>query len=506
MSNLSELLPTGGGQNAVDFVATGTLASGQTVALKTDGTVEAISLTTVSDAMGSQTQFTAANNYMSATAMCYDTVNDRVIIAYRDESNGSYATVVAGTVSGQNISFGSPNVFSSAGTYSIQAVYDIVAAKILCVFAQNSSVLYGVALTLSNAGSWAQGSTTSKSAGGTVDYIQAAYDVTAQKTLAVFKETYVGLKGAIVSISGTTVTISNYTAVGGFNQNSEPQAITYDDSTASPACIIVADTDSGGNQLKVFAGYIVGQSTPIFGGPTQVATSGVSRQFEMAVAYDSVQKKSVIIYRHEDGGVSDTYAVVATIEYNSLVMTLGTAVAASTLKCNNMKAIYDTYAKRTVLCFNVNQSSSIQGGATRTITVSGTTPTWSTTNVYYDTGNGGVSSAIHTAVTYDPDTLKVIPAWSSGANGSKGYGAVYQVGWSATNNTSFIGITSKAISSGATGAINTFGGINTAQSSLAIASDYYVQSNGTLSTASASPAVKVGQALSATTINMKDLT
>ena len=47
MSNLSELLPTGGGQNSVDFVATGTLASGQTVALKTDGTVEAVATTSV---------------------------------------------------------------------------------------------------------------------------------------------------------------------------------------------------------------------------------------------------------------------------------------------------------------------------------------------------------------------------------------------------------------------------------------------------------------------------
>jgi hypothetical protein len=42
MSNLSELLPTGGGQNAVDFVASGTLSSGQTVALKANGTVEAV--------------------------------------------------------------------------------------------------------------------------------------------------------------------------------------------------------------------------------------------------------------------------------------------------------------------------------------------------------------------------------------------------------------------------------------------------------------------------------
>jgi hypothetical protein len=42
MSNLSELLPTGGGQNSVDFVASGTLSSGQTVILNADGTVEAV--------------------------------------------------------------------------------------------------------------------------------------------------------------------------------------------------------------------------------------------------------------------------------------------------------------------------------------------------------------------------------------------------------------------------------------------------------------------------------
>jgi hypothetical protein len=40
----------------------------------------------------------------------------------------------------------------------------------------------------------------------------------------------------------------------------------------------------------------------------------------------------------------------------------------------------------------------------------------------------------------------------------------------------------------------------------AIGSDYYVQSDGTISTTSTSPAVKIGQAITATTINMMDLT
>jgi hypothetical protein len=40
----------------------------------------------------------------------------------------------------------------------------------------------------------------------------------------------------------------------------------------------------------------------------------------------------------------------------------------------------------------------------------------------------------------------------------------------------------------------------------AIGSDYYVQTDGTLATTADDPSVKVGQAISATTINMMDLT
>ena len=42
MSNLTDLLPAGGGGKNVNFVASGTLPSGQTVALKTNGQVEAV--------------------------------------------------------------------------------------------------------------------------------------------------------------------------------------------------------------------------------------------------------------------------------------------------------------------------------------------------------------------------------------------------------------------------------------------------------------------------------
>ena len=71
--------------------------------------------------------------------------------------------------------------------------------------------------------------------------------------------------------------------------------------------------------------------------------------------------------------------------------------------------------------------------------------------------------------------------------------------------TNLIGISAEAIASGATGEINVFGGLNEGQSSLTPASIYYVQENGTITTASASPAQKIGKAMSATTLNIKDL-
>jgi hypothetical protein len=82
-----------------------------------------------------------------------------------------------------------------------------------------------------------------------------------------------------------------------------------------------------------------------------------------------------------------------------------------------------------------------------------------------------------------------------------------QLGQFASGNVAdFIGLADAAISNAATGKINVKGSINSKQSSLTIGSDYYVQNDGSISTTSTSPAVKIGQAVTATTINMMDLT
>jgi len=105
--------------------------------------------------------------------------------------------------------------------------------------------------------------------------------------------------------------------------------------------------------------------------------------------------------------------------------------------------------------------------------------------------------------TYDSSSQRVISAYEDTGGGiNQPFAAVSEIATS--NFADFIGITAEAISSAATGAVNVYGGINEAQSGLTIGSDYYVQADGSLSTATST--VKAGKAITATTINMMDLT
>ena len=130
MSNLSELLPTGGGQNAVEFVASGTLASGQAVALRSDGKVEAVAV--VPESVGSAVVFEAAAS--ASIASTFDSASNKVVIAYKDAGNSGYGTATVGTVSGSSISFGTPVVFVSTEADNIAATFDSTNNKIVIAF------------------------------------------------------------------------------------------------------------------------------------------------------------------------------------------------------------------------------------------------------------------------------------------------------------------------------------------------------------------------------------
>ena len=78
----------------------------------------------------------------SYNAITYDSANNKIVIAYRDQNNSFYGTAIVGTVSGTSISFGTPVVYSSVDTPSNGIEFDSNARKVVVTYRGASNYGY----------------------------------------------------------------------------------------------------------------------------------------------------------------------------------------------------------------------------------------------------------------------------------------------------------------------------------------------------------------------------
>jgi len=481
MSNLSELLPTGGGQNAVDFVASGTLSSGQAVVLKTDGTVSGVS--SVSQALGANVQHTTGNTAFVATA--FDSNANKVVIAYRNGSNSSYGEVVIGTVSGTSISFGTAVVFETANSQYMSLAFDSSNNKIVIAYKDDGNLGRGTAIvgTVSGTSISFGTSVVFSAASQESNYISCVYDENSQKIVIAFTDGSTDEGIAIVgTVSGTSISFG--TAVV-FTTHGTYLSCAYDSS--SNKTIIAYRNNTGGNLGTAIVGTVSG--TSISFGTASVYNAGITNY--VSATFDSSSNKIIIAYRDASNSSYGT-AVVGTVSGTSI--SFGTEVIFNSYLSDYIGSTYDSNAKKVCIVYrddNLGQDGTIAIGVVSGNNISFESP------VTFESGEGVWNSA-----AFNTENNTVVIGYMNGQNANRGEAVVFRN--ASSNNTDFIGITAEAISDTATGAVNVYGGINEAQTGLTIGSDYYVQNDGSLATTASD--VKAGQAISATTINMMDLT
>jgi hypothetical protein len=483
MSNLSELLPTGGGQNAVDFVASGTLSSGQTVILKADGTVEAVTETAVPASVGSAAVFeTAACEFKRAT---FDTLNNKVVIVYADEGNSGYGTAIVGTVSGTSISFGTAVIFYSGDSNDIAITFDTSNNKVVVAYSDGAASAYGKAIVGTVSG-------TSISFGGVATFAasltystSATFDSTNNKVVIAYRDSSSTENGTAVvgTVSGTSISFGSPTVYE--TGEGYANSATFDSTNGK---VVIAYLDNASTQGKAVVGSVSGTSisfgtAAVFNGDTQ----------DISATFDSNSNKTVIAFRDRTNSERGT-AIVGTVSGTSI--SFGTKVVFEAAFSQWISAIFNSTSNNVIIAYQDSGNSGY--GTVVSGAVSGTSISFGTPLVFESASSNEITA------TYDSNSNKATIAYNDGGNSNYGTGIVYTDASTSSNNTDFIGITAEAISDTATGAVNVYGGINEAQTGLTIAADYYVQDDGSLSTTASS--VKVGQAISATTINMMDLT
>lgn len=484
MSNLSELLPTGGGQNAVDFVASGTLSSGQTVVLKTDGTVEAAAETAIPETVGSESVYEEGN--AAPNSVAFDSSNNKIVIAYRDGSNSGYGTSVVGTVSGTSISFGTPVIFNSVSTDYTRVVFDSNASKV--VIAYRGAVNRGKAIVGTVSGTSISFGTEAQFESGSTEKVDIAFNSSANKVVISYADAGNSEYGkAIVgTVSGTSISFGSETT---FNSAvTQETRIAYDSN--ADKVVIVYKNQGNFNRGTAIVGTVSGTSIS-FGTPVVYLSATVE---SMSITYESNAQKVVIAYSDGTSGNYYGRAIVGTVSGTSI--SFGTQATIQSAVTSDTSISFDSNVNKVVVSYT--EGSPTYAGSLRVGTVSGTSISFGSELSFNPATTDNVAS------TFDSNSNKIIIVYRDGDNSNYGTSVVFQNASTTTNYTDFIGITAEAISDTATGAVNVYGGINEAQTGLTIGSDYYVQDDGSLSTTASS--VKVGQAISATTINMMDLT
>lgn len=220
----------------VQAVASGALASGDTVVVNTDGTVSVISESTQS--LGSLTVYESGDSAYNSAA--FDSTNNKVVIAYRDAGNSYYGTVIVGTVSGTSISFGSAVVFNAANSSRMATVFDSSNSKIIIFYLADSAVSAIVGTVSSTSISF--GSATVFVSNLSPQSFAAQFDILARKVVIAYG---IGSNPAAVlegTVSGTSISFASAVQIqsgnsdqfgSAFDSNSNKTVIAYSDSSNS---------------------------------------------------------------------------------------------------------------------------------------------------------------------------------------------------------------------------------------------------------------------------------
>ena len=446
MSTLSELIPSGGTQNNIEFVAQGTLANGQTVALRSDGKVEAITQTSVTGSLGTGVEFEAAGTRDLAAA--YSVEDNKYLVIYTDQGDSNKLKAVVGTPSGTNtLSFGTPvAVSSNPNQYQASkgCSYDATAKKIVVSFgdAGNSQYLTTFVATISGTSVSFGAATILNSA--TSNYVHSFYHAGAGKTCVVASLLSSGLLRTC-TVGSTAITSS--TAANFSSSQTEYTASCYESKNA----LGVIYFHRSSTDYPMVRGFTLSGETATFGTEDTLVSEKAGTS---SIVYDVKNDYACIIMNYITGSsaVNTCQSIGVRFSSNGSVAskTSVTQVFAANANTGANAIAYDTAGESVYASF-YNSSTQIvnqMAFSSNAYTV-GTAITWS----------GSGSTNYPPALAFNSNNFTLGGFYRFGS--SSGRGAAYIVPRLSTNATSFIGITNAAVSSGATGEVAVKGGLST---------------------------------------------
>ena len=308
----------------------------------------------VTQEIGSSVTFESATT--SYPSVVYDSSNQKIVIAYRDQGNSNYGTAIVGTVSGSSISFGTPTVFESAVVAYISGAYDSNNNKV--VFSFKGASDYGRSVVGTVSGTSISFGSVTNFENSAIESTGTAYDANAQRIVVAYRDDSNSNRGtaAVGTVSGTSISFGTPVVFEtGAAYNFAP---VYD--SANNKIAIGYKVSSTG---KGIVGTVSGTSIS-FGSSVQFESGNLSY---ITGTYDSTNQKVVFAYK-DQGNSSHGTAVVGTVSGTSI--SFGTPVVFNAGNSGYFSASFDSSAGRVLISYSDDSNGS--KGEAVVGTVSGT--------------------------------------------------------------------------------------------------------------------------------------
>ena len=353
--------------------------------------------------------------------------NDKVVIAYQDASNSNYGTAVVGTINltENTITFGTPQEFWSAATDQIAIAYDSINDRVVIAFEDEDNYDYGRAVVGTITGDTLSfnGSSTVFHMDDTTD-IDAIYDINAQRIVIGYRNNGPGgnqagdYEGKVVvgTVDPSNNTISFATEQEFSSSQTGGISIAYDTLTRQ---IVVAYAETDNNNLGKVN---VGEVNPSNGAITWNANGGGPYTFAtnvgyVSATYCSLNNNTRVVVAYRDNGDSNKGKVrVGNVSGGGTITFPSGAVEFESNATSYITSAYDSKNGKVVINYIASgKLRSIQG------TVSGNTINFDDAQVLSDGG-------FYTSSTYSSTSGKVVTSYAA-ANTNYGTASLVGVGF-----------------------------------------------------------------------------
>ena len=495
---------TGGGGSSGTFTANaaGSITAGRGVVLNANATVSAVGTVTTAFSPSSTADQFGINWQYTNPSVAYDSVNNRVYVAYGDASTGTLKVVV-GTPSGTATTWGTPanSGISIYSTTNISCAFDVASGKLVVVYSNSSNSLTNAVVCTFVAGPSVTFGTPVQIYAGLTYQSGAIYDTANNKTVIVYKYLSASLynfAAVVGTVSGTTISFGSpttfYTAA---SSSYDPRFdVTYNPA-GSNIVVVYADGATGSAIIGTVSGTAISfGSAAIFRNAATYTAYGA-----LSVTYDSGSSRIVVAYADTSnaGYVSAGSITGTTISFGTAasITRLGSATTV-----NLLTVAYDAVANRTFLAVHrySDNYTWAQDIIVNDLTVTTAYPSTNWSNIPGSTADASYGALYFNASIYLGGSINKVMYLFVRTAGSGAAYSVLVTGYQITTNAGgWFGIAAGSYTNGQAATITVLGGVNTNQTGLTPNATYYIGATGTISS-SAPGYGKVGVALSSTSL------